>query len=543
MALTLSLVICSLAVSSLSSSSSAFLIITQKRQQQRRFQLASVNVRNFSQFSTRKSQQQRQQVLPTATSSSSSTCLFVTEQEIGSSSKSEQDSSSSSSPPPSKITIPTTSRRLVGLDKPTVWHEFSPLAVQYDAINLGQGFPDWNPPSFVIEAIEHSISPTSGRNANQYARSYGHMPLVKELAIDYSKKLGRSIDPEIEIATATGVTNVLYCALQGLLNPSDEVVLLEPAFDIYASQVQMAGGKCVHCPLRPDFSKAAAEDGGGASQVFTLDLKEFESKITDRTKVLILNTPHNPTGKMFTHQELQGIAEIVLKYPNLIVLADEVYEHIVFEEQHISIASLSSELYERTLTMSSAGKTFSCTGWKVGWCVGPPSLVQAVTSVQQWVNFSPVTPTQDAIAQSLAIARDQPYEGFPNFYDKLADDYKRKRQLLADALVAGNMKPILPPGGFFIMADSSDIDFPYEEMAAQGSDAMPSDVMPRDWALCRWLTQEVGVTAIPPSSFYSPENLGLAQNLLRFAFCKGDETIIEAHNRLGSYFGQDNKES
>jgi aspartate/methionine/tyrosine aminotransferase len=311
--------------------------------------------------------------------------------------------------------------------------------------------------------------------------------------------------------------------------------LMEPAFDIYSSQVKMAGGSCVYCPLRPDFSK------DGASAVFTLDMDELRSKITSKTKVMILNSPHNPTGKMFSLEEMRQIAQIVLEHPNLIVLSDEVYEHIAFDkenEPHLSIATIDNGiLWDRTLTMSSSGKTFSCTGWKVGWAVGPPHLVKAVTAVQQWVNFSSATPTQDAIAQSLVQAR-EPYQGFDSYYAWLAEEYNRKRGLLINALQGAGMNPIVPPGGFFIIADTSNIDFPYEEIAKQYSEAMPASKMPRDWALSRWLTQEVGVTAIPPSAFYSPPNVPLAKDTLRFAFCKGDEIILEAGNRLQTFFSK-----
>jgi aspartate/methionine/tyrosine aminotransferase len=290
----------------------------------------------------------------------------------------------------------------------------------------------------------------------------------------------------------------------------------------------MAGGTPTFCPLRPNGK------GDNASKVFTLDLAELEASITPRTKVLLLNTPHNPTGKMFSLQELQGIAEIVQRHPQLTVISDEVYEHLVFDEQpHISMASTPG-MFDRTLTLSSSGKTFSCTGWKVGWAVGPARLVKAVTATQQWVNFSAPTPNQDAMAQALQIARD-PYQGFDTYYDWLANDYKRKRGLLVDALTAAGMTAILPPGGFFIMADTSHIDLP-SSFLEEVTDAMPASPMPRDWAMSRWLTKEVGVTAIPPSAFYSAENLHLAKNLLRFAFCKGDDTIREAHKRLDTYF-------
>lgn len=294
----------------------------------------------------------------------------------------------------------------------------------------------------------------------------------------------------------------------------------------------MAGGTPVFCPLRP------SGEGNTASQVFQLDLDELESKITPRTKVLLMNTPHNPTGKMFSLEELTGIAEIVLRHPQLTVISDEVYEHVVFDpvtEPHISIATIDG-MFDRTLTLSSSGKTFSCTGWKVGWAVGPTHLIKALTAVQQWVNFSVPTPNQDAIALSLQQAR-EPYQGYSTFYEWLAADYKRKRGLLVDALTDAGMTPLVPPGGFFIMADTSHLSVP-QEYLDQVTDAMPVHPMPRDWALSRWMTQEVGVTAIPPSAFYSPDTVHLAKNLLRFAFCKGDDTILEAHRRWKDYFGK-----
>jgi aspartate/methionine/tyrosine aminotransferase len=414
--------------------------------------------------------------------------------------------------------------RLHGLDRPTVWHEFSPLAAQHQAINLGQGFPDGDPPSFVQDAMHAAVFQ---RSANQYARSAAHMPLAQVLADEYNTKLKRTdIAAETHIATAVGCTHALYCALTGLIQAGDEVILLEPAFDIYSSQVQMAGGKAVYVPLRPSGKE-------GASQYFQLDLDEFERAITPRTKAFILNTPHNPTGKIFSQTELEGIAAVVQKHPRITILADEVYEHLVFDkakEPHIPMASL---LWDQTLTLSSAGKTFSCTGWKVGWAVGPPHLVQAVTAVQQWVTFSAPTPNQDAIAQALVQAR-QPFAGFASYYDYLADDYHQKQQLLVAALQSAGMTPIVPAGGFFIMADTSAIHFPFP--TKETTPAMPTSPMPRDWALSRWMTQTVGVTAIPPSAFYSPNNVPLAQNLLRFAYCKNAETLHEAHRRFAAYF-------
>lgn len=458
------------------------------------------------------------------------------------------------------------SNRLYGLDSPTVWQEFSPLSIQYNSINLGQGFPDWEPPLFVKDCMYESIY---NDNMNQYARSYSHLPLAISLSNDYNERYQKTsndipmIDPATMIATAVGCTNVLYCALQGLLNPGDEVILFEPSFDIYTSQVRMAGGIPIFVPLRnppPPNTNDNSDVLQNANDQFIFDVHELEESITSKTKIILLNTPHNPTGKMFTRKELQDIANIVHKYPHITIISDEVYEHIVFQDEndnnnddiieHISIATIPN-MFDKTLTLSSSGKTFSCTGWKVGWAVGPEHLIKAITAVQQWVNYSAPTPNQHAISKALQIAKQQ-YEHiesgilYNNYYHWLASDYQRKRSLLINALQIAGMKPIIPQGGFFIMADTSTIDFPYESIYQnQYTDAMPKQldrsnqniIMPRDWALSRWLTEEVGVTAIPPSAFYSLERVPLAKNYLRFAFCKSDDTILKAKERFTKYFG------
>jgi len=423
--------------------------------------------------------------------------------------------------------------RLDGLDKPTVWHEFSPLAVKHQSINLGQGFPDWNPPQFAIDAMIDAVTPTKQRNANQYARSAAHLPLAQVLAEEYSTKWNRSIDPMTEVATAVGCTNALYCALQGLIDDGDEVILLEPAFDIYSAHVKMAGGVPKYVPLR---SKPLEETDHTANAMFYLDFDELEQAVSPKTKAFILNSPHNPTGKMFSRKELEKISEIVQKNPQMTVIADEVYEYILFDPEnspHISISSLPG-MFDRTLTLSSSGKTFSCTGWKVGWAIGPAHLTRAVTSVQQWVNFAVATPNQDAIAVCLKKAH-EPYEGHASYYEYLAAEYKRKRDLLVNSLKITGITPIVPDGGFFIMGETSKVEFPKEYME-EVTDAMPTNPMPRDWAMSRWMTKEVGVTAIPPSAFHEKESVHLAKNLLRFAACKGDETLLEAQRRFKAYF-------
>jgi kynurenine---oxoglutarate transaminase / cysteine-S-conjugate beta-lyase / glutamine---phenylpyruvate transaminase len=212
-----------------------------------------------------------------------------------------------------------------------------------------------------------------------------------------------------------------------------------------------------------------------------------------------------------------------------------VYEHLIYDPVRYPHVGIAEMLWDQTLTLSSAGKTFSATGWKVGWAVGPEHLVNAVIAVQQWVNFSAPTPNQDAFAQALEIAK-RPYEGHDNYYVYLVEEYRRKRDLLVKCLRSAGMTPIVPPGGFFVLADTSNLPDPPAEFAVPTL-ASP-DPMPRDWALCRWLTLTVGVTAIPPSAFYSPGHVDLAKNYLRFAFCKADEDIIAAERRFEQYFGK-----
>lgn len=464
-------------------------------------------------------------------------------------------------PPPPPRRLALLSSRLTDnfLDQPTVWHEFSPLAVQHQAVNLGQGFPDWDPPKFVREALQQTAAATS--HSHQYARSAAHMPLAEMLAQIYSERWNTVVDPSTQIATTVGCTQALYCALHGLVDPGDEVVMFEPAFDIYDAQVKLAEGVSVFVPLRrsdddtatkkdategANSSSASSSDSSGSgalrnsNQVFHIDWGALEFALARKPRILILNTPHNPTGKLFTPEELQRIAQMLS--PETIVITDEVYEYLVFDgHEHTSMANL---LPDQTLTLSSAGKTFSCTGWKVGWAVGPARLVRAVAAVQQWVNFSAPTPNQQAIAQCLIEARN-PFvdpmanRSYDNYYQYLAATYQRKRDILVQALLAAGMTPIVPPGGFFVMADTASIEFPYEEQYQNTTtDAMPYSPMPRDWALARWLTETVGVTAIPPCNFYSPRNRHvLAPNLLRFAFCKSDDTLREGHRRLANYFG------
>lgn len=291
---------------------------------------------------------------------------------------------------------------------------------------------------------------------------------------------------ETEVTIGVGATEVLYATMQSLIDPGDEAVLITPAFDIYAPQVQMAGGVCKFVSLR-------LKEGR-----WGLDLEEVRAALSPRTRVLLLNNPQNPTGKIMGREELLAVCDVLKDFPQCVVVCDDVYEHMVYGGADFPRMATLPGMWERTLTVSSSGKTFSCTGWKIGWAVGPEALIRGIILTNQWVQFSVSTPAQAAIAEALTVA-EQPYQGFPTYYAWLLAEYTRKRDILMAGLKAAGLNPTAPDGGFFIVGDTSNISFPDHYMALT-TKAAP--VMKRDWAFCRFLTQEIKVGAIPPSAFF-----------------------------------------
>ena len=411
--------------------------------------------------------------------------------------------------------------RLSAFTAPTVWHEFTPLAAQTRAINLGQGFPGFSPPPFVKEAAARAVS-EQGYDylISQYARSAGHVPLTTRLAEQYRVSLNREsqgINPLTEVLVTVGASEALCAMMLGLLNEGDEVVMLEPAFDIYIAQAEMCGATIRYVPLR---TRSVAEAGG--DEEWYVDMDELAGAFTSKSRMFLLNTPHNPTGKVFTRSELSDMCAVLQRHPSVITLSDEVYEHMVYPpNEHVSIASLPG-MWERTVTVSSAGKTFSVTGWKIGWVIGAEHIVKCGAIAHQWLSFSTCTPLQAAVAVMHDEAL-KPFEGHDSYFAYLTATYQRRRALLSEKLTAVGLRPIAPQGGFFIVADTSRVRIPAEY--DDGS-------VTRDWAFCRWLTKEVGVCAIPPSAFMGEETRGMAKNWARFAFCKTDEMIEEAGERL-----------
>jgi N-succinyldiaminopimelate aminotransferase len=369
----------------------------------------------------------------------------------------------------------------------TVFAEMTALAEEYGAINLAQGFPDFEGPSEIVEAAVRAIR--SGRN--QYARSRGHPPLAEAIADAQSRYYGLEYDPMSEVVVFNGATEGISASLLGLLNPGDEVILFEPFYDSYPPCLALAGAVPRFLTLRfPDFA---------------LDGDALRALVNERTRMIILNTPMNPTGKVFDAQELEVIASVCRDH-NLIALTDEVYEHLTFDgARHLPLAGLPG-MKERTLTLSSAGKTYSFTGWKIGWGTGPPDLVDGAQAAHQFLNYTIATPLQEAVAFALRNFREE-------FLAEFKAEYLARRDFLVAALEEVGFRVAVPKGTYFVLADFTPI--------FEGD----------DWEFARWITKEHGVAAIPPSSFFQAD-AAEGRRLARFAFCKKMETLETAAERL-----------
>lgn len=449
--------------------------------------------------------------------------------------------------------------RLGAQVKPTVWTEFSRIARETEGmVNLGQGFPDWLPPKFAVDSLVEAVL-DAAQSPHQYTRTEGHPSLVQQLASRYQKHLRRDIHPFTQVAVTVGASQALYLSLQTLVQPGDEVVLFEPFFDLYWQQVKLAGGTPVCVPLV--FRPYDTHDTSGGE--WLLDPDALKQAVGPNTRAIILNSPHNPTGKLFSRSEMEYIAEALeMANPDCVVLSDEVYKYIVhappkeraaeeslFCRGHVHFASLPG-MWDRTITISSAGKTFSATGWQVGWCIGPEHLIRPIHQLLPYVQFCASTVIQEALARSLPRA-DEPYEGHESYYDYLRAKYIRKRDMLVTALEeAGFAVPdysITPGGGFFIFAR---IGKKIQELIPQDrllapSEAAPGGLARQDWALCQWMAEEKGLLCIPASPFFSEEQAenGASDGFIRIAFCKTDETIASAAAKLKAIVSEAEAES
>jgi len=378
---------------------------------------------------------------------------------------------------------PALARKLEGFGT-TIFTEMTRLAQERGAVNLAQGFPDFDGPDFVKEAAIDAVR--AGRG--QYARMSGIPEIHAALSAKYRRDYGLEYAPDAELTVTSGATEAIFAAIQGTCGPDDEVLLFEPYYDSYKPSVAMAGARARVVTLRaPDWR---------------VDREEVRSAIGPRTRAILVNTPHNPTGKVFSRDELEFLASLC-RERDLLCITDEVYEHLVYEGEHVPMATLRG-MRERTITISSFGKTFSLTGWKIGWAAAPPELTAAVRAAHQFVTFATATPLQHGAAAALSAG--------PDYFASLAADYRRRRDYLCGELARLGFGVRAPAGTYFVCADFT--AFGFED----------------DVSFCRHLVEEVGVAAIPPSFFY--DHREHARGYVRFAFCKRDETLREAVRRL-----------
>lgn len=379
------------------------------------------------------------------------------------------------------------SARLDGLGT-TIFAEMSALAVRTGAINLGQGFPDQDGPAAIRELACAAIRD----GHNQYAPGPGIAPLRRAIAEHRRRFQGLEVDPEHEVVVTTGATEAIAAALLGLVDPGDDVLVLEPYYDSYRAMIQMVGARRVPVTLRaPDFR---------------LPIDELRAAVTDRTTAIVLNTPHNPTGAVLTREELAAVAEVAIEH-DLVVISDEVYEHLTFDAPHASIATLPG-MVDRTVTISSAGKTFSFTGWKVGWATGPADLVAALMGAKQFLSYTSGTPFQHAIAEALTL----PDAYFADFAAQL----RERRDLLGAGLAEAGFEVFHPEGTYFVTTDISGLGF---------DDGL---------AFCRELPHRAGVVAIPHQVFHDerPDGSNPGRTLVRWTFCKQPDVLETAIDRL-----------
>ena len=372
----------------------------------------------------------------------------------------------------------------------SIFSTITQLANAHHAINLSQGFPDFDGPAWVIELAKNALE-EGAKGKNQYAPSYGILPLREAIATQYETNYGLHLDPKKDILITNGATEAIYATIQALVNPADEVVVFEPLYDSYAAAISITGGVLRPVTLKlPDFQ---------------FDLDELQSVINDKTKLLILNSPHNPTGKVFSKSELELIAGLALKH-DFFILCDEVYEYLTFDVPHIPIATIP-EIRNRVITISSIGKTYSLTGWKIGWACASQSITRAIHNVHQFMCFCVAHPLQEAIAKALP----QQEKYLPDFRSQ----YDARRSLLIQGLSKVGFNILPSQGTYFILTKVPDLK--------------------NDIDYCQELILTKKVATIPTSAFYVKSDEG--SRLIRFCFAKKEETLRKAIANLSSYQG------
>ena len=368
----------------------------------------------------------------------------------------------------------------------TIFTRMSQLAMETGALNLSQGFPDFDGPQALRDAVGRHIA----AGHNQYAPMTGLPALREQVAAKIARSYGRTVSADTEVTITPGATQAIFCAVQALIQPGDEVIVFDPSYDSYEPSVELAGGRCVHVPL--------------ALPGFAIDWQRLQDALSDKTRLIILNSPHNPSGALISRAELDQLAALI-RDRDIYLISDEVYEHLLFDGvRHASILA-HDELYQRAFVVSSFGKTYHVTGWKTGYVVAPPALSSELRKVHQYVSFCGVTPLQWALADYMAE--------HPEHVDELPAFYQSKRDLFCDLLAGSRFSFTRTPGTYFQLVDYS---------------AIRSDL--GDVEMAEWLTREHGVAAIPVSVFYQSPPADL--RLVRLCFAKREETLRQAAERL-----------
>ncbi|GAA5973367.1 hypothetical protein JCM11641_003095 [Rhodosporidiobolus odoratus] len=399
-----------------------------------------------------------------------------------------------------------------------VWSVFSPLAghVPKDALNLGQGFMNWAPPPFIQEAHAAALQQVAP-NHYQLARGSGRLRNALSKYLSASFKLGRDLDPNTEIQVTAGANEGMYAFSAAFTCPGDEIIIFEPFFDQYVPQVTFNGGTPVFVPIR---APSAATTSNVQASEWKIDLDELRNAITPKTKMIWLNTPQNPIGKVFDEDELRAIGKIAEEH-DLIIVSDEVYDCLTFEgTEHIRIASLD-DFWKRTVTIGSAGKSFAATGWRVGWAVGPPNLVQPLLAAHTRLVFCVNGPAQEAVAAGLEQALEN------GFFEDQVKAYEERKQVILEGLDKLGLPYTVPQGAYFVLVNTSRLEIP--------ADFEIPDLIKgraRDWVAAWFIAQTAKVVLIPPTDFYSQPHWNLGENYIRVAFCKDPETLRQASERL-----------
>ncbi|KAF8825716.1 hypothetical protein HHX47_DHR6000006 [Lentinula edodes] len=394
-----------------------------------------------------------------------------------------------------------------------VWSIYNVANLPADCINLGQGYMNFAPPEWVRKAAEEALGVVA---ANHYSHPKGRIRLRQAIKKVYDPQLHRDLDVEKEILVTSGANEGQYSVFTAFLEQGDEVIMFEPFFDQYLASVTFNGGIPIYVPLHPP----ANASGKFSSDEWKIDPKELRAAITPRTKMIIVNTPHNPVGKVFTRAELEMIASLAKEH-NLLVMADEVYDTLVFDgKEHVRIATLPG-MWDRTVTVGSAGKSFAATGWRVGWLIGPEYIIRPTLAASTRIVFCSNSPLQEAAAAGLEQVQER------KFFQTQTAEYAERRKVLTDCFDTLGLPYTNPEGSYFILLDISRVKFPDDY-------AFPQSVLGRgrDFKACWFIALEVGVSSIPVSEFYCIEHANIGEVYARFSFCKDVDTLRHASERL-----------